>query len=130
MARSRKNAGPLPDFEGTPVVQSAVAITRAGDGLSESLKIAPEALTHGQEVFYVLRGEVSQVNHVPVSAAAEALERKHTIVTQEITRVDAAEVQDFLRAAERRLQKARGEAAGISALPLGDDEDADEIGEA
>ena len=39
----------LPEFEGRAVVRSAVKITRAGDGLSEALKLEPTALHHGDE---------------------------------------------------------------------------------
>ncbi|MDQ1429196.1 MAG: hypothetical protein QOK39_2672 [Acidimicrobiaceae bacterium] len=53
----------LPDFDGFEVRRSAVRITKAGDGLSEALKVQPRALHYGDEVFYILRGKVAQVNH-------------------------------------------------------------------
>jgi hypothetical protein len=122
----------LPDFEGSPVRRSTVKITRAGDGLSEALKIAPEAFHHGDEVYFVLRGLVTQVNHVPVSPLDADLIRVHTLVCQDITQVDAADVDVFLDQANERLKLAREEEAGISRLGFdGDDEDGgDEADEA
>ncbi len=112
----------LPDFEGLPVRRSTVKITRAGDGLSEALKVAPMAYHLGDEVFFVLRGQVTQVNHVPVSPADSDLVRVHTLVTQEITEVAAEDVESFLRTAEDRLRRAREEEAGIQRIGFDDNE--------
>lgn len=112
----------LPDFEGSAVRRSTVKITKAGDGLSEALKIAPMAYHHGDEVFFVLRGLVTQVNHVPVSPADSDLVRVHTLVTQEITEVAADDVEVFLANANERLRLAREEEAGIQRIGFGDAE--------
>lgn len=122
----------LPDFEGRAVRRTAVKITKAGDGLSEALKIDPELYHHADEVFFVLRGLVTQVNHVPVSPVDSDLVRVHTIVTQEITRVAPEDVDAFLRAAAERIaaaaeaqRLAEEEAAGIARIDFagdGDDE--------
>lgn len=118
MARTTGSSkAPLGSQEGVPVVQAAVSITRAGDGLSDALKLAPEALHYGDRVFFILEGEVTSVTFVPVSPSANALERKHKIVTQNITRVEGTQVQEFLDAEEARLEKLRDEVAGREPLP-------------
>ncbi len=119
----------LPDFEGNPVRRSTVKITRAGDGLSEALKVAPTAYHLGDEVFFVLRGMVTQVNHVPVSPADSDLVRVHTLVTQEITEVAAEDVEAFLANAADRLRRAREEEAGIQRIGFDDGEEPPTIGD-
>jgi hypothetical protein len=114
----------LPDFEGLPVRRSTIKITKAGDGLSEALKIAPKPFHHGDEVYFVLRGLVTQVNHTPVSPADTDLIRTHTLVCQDITEVDAEDVDAFLDQANERLKLAREEEAGIQRI--GYDEDPEE----
>lgn len=119
--------GKLSSFEGRPVIRAAVRITRAGDGLSEALKFAPVALHHDDEVFFVLRGSVSQVNHKPDGADADELVRVHTVEAVEIAMVDESDVADLLAGAAERVGRARAEALeaenrenGI--FPLGDAE--------
>lgn len=119
----------LPKFEGREVRSASVAITGAGDGLSKELRIQPEALRIGQEVFYVLKGTVAHVDHKPIEKDGKDLDRKHTVRTDEITRVDADAVEEFLAAARARIAEAdeaeriaEEEAQGIQRLPTGEDE--------
>jgi hypothetical protein len=105
----------LPDFEGECVDESACRITKAGDGLSDALAIA---------VYFVLKGEVTQVNHRSKSASDDTLVRVYTIDTREITRVDEGDVRMFLDTASEKISKAaearrlaEEEAAGIQQLP-------------
>ena len=109
----------LPEFEGRAVVRSAVKITRAGDGLSEALKLEPTALHHGDEVFFVLRGAVTQVNHRPNSREEDdLLVRVHTVEAQEIAMVGHVEVDSLLAAERDRVKKLKDEEAGREPLPL------------
>lgn len=106
----------LPAFEGVPVVRSTVRITRAGDGLSEALKLDPVALHHADEVLFVLRGVVSQVNHKPDGSESDVLVRVHTVEAVEIAMVgdgttDALE--EILREDRERVEKAKREAEGV-----------------
>jgi hypothetical protein len=111
----------LPNFEGRAVVRSAVKITRAGDGLSEALKLEPTALHHGDEVFFVLRGEVSQVNHRPTSREEDSLVRVHTVEAQEIAMVGQGQVDELLAAERDRVKRLKDEEAGREPLPLDED---------
>lgn len=115
----------LPPFEGEEVVKAAVRITNAGDGLSEALKVAPKALEMHEEVFYVLRGEVTQINHK--TDKDELLTRLHTIKAAEITEIDGKVASKMLQQAAADLDKAKKEAQGQLAL---DDEQAAEEREA
>lgn len=117
----------LPSFEGLPVVRSAVRITRAGDGLSEALKLDPRALHRGEEVFFVLKGTVDQVNFRPVSQEEDGLLiRVHTVRASEIALVDAGQVEHFLQSERLRIKRLQDEAAAREPLPGIDDEPAGE----
>lgn len=105
----------LPLFENEQVLQAQVRIVRAGDGLSDALKIAPKTLHLGDEVFYVLRGVVGQVNHKRKEDSGLVV-RVHTVEANEITEVDAKVATKMLQAAAVELEKAKAEAAGQLAL--------------
>lgn len=100
----------LPDFEGRPVIQAAMRITKVGDGLSEALKLAPVALHHDDEVFLVLKARVTQVNHKPIAAEEEHLTRVHTVEGIETAIVTEADVADLLAVAGERVVQAKEEA--------------------
>lgn len=100
----------LPPFEDTPVRLSSIKITKAGDGLSKALEFEPVALHLGDEVFFVLRGVVAQVNHKPKQAESDELVRLHTIDTSAITMVDRGQVEAMLEEAAEKV-RAQEEAA-------------------
>lgn len=101
----------LPMFEDQDVTLVKVRITRAGDGLSDALKVTPEALHLGDEVFYVLRGEVTQINHQRKDFD-EPIVRVHTIAASAITKVEAKLANKLLATAAEDLEKAKAAAAG------------------
>jgi len=97
----------VPSFEGEAVVRSTVRITKAGDGLSEALKLAPIALHRHDEVFFVLKGRVAQVNH---KGAEDDCVRVHTVDAIEVAMVEASEVAELLADAAQRVERAKDEA--------------------
>lgn len=115
----------LPDFEDQPVAKATVRITRAGDGLSEALKVEPKALHVGQEVFYVLAGTVEQVNHKADKDGD--LTRVHTVAATAVTEIDGGTAQQMLTAAAKALEQRRAELDGQLSI---DDELAAEAREA
>lgn len=100
---------PLPAFEGLDVQQAKVKITNAGDGLSDALKVAPVALELGDEPYYLLRGEVTQINHIEKD---ELITRVHTVKASAITPVDPDPAKKLLDEAAVELEKAKADAAG------------------
>jgi hypothetical protein len=94
----------LPLFEDQPVDRATVRITRAGDGLSEALKIRPKALHIGDECYYLLRGTVTQVTH---REKDDEITRLHTVEAQQITEVDGKTATKMLAAAARQLDQDR-----------------------
>lgn len=113
----------LPMFEGSDVTEASLRITRAGDGLSDALDLEPEALHHGERVYYVLEGLVSQVNHVPVKAGSTKLRRVHTVVAQRIAPLAQHQADPYLNAEQERIAKLRQEMEGE--LTLAEQEERD-----
>lgn len=119
MTRAKKSEI-LPAYEGREVVHASMKITRAGDGLSEALQLAPVALHHGDEVHLVLKGRVIDVQHPLLKSTdddEDRLVRKHVVQTEEITIVDEGDVQAALNQAAEKLATLRDEAAGREPLP-------------
>lgn len=92
----------LPPFESNNVANAKVRITRAGDGLSEALKVEPRAIQLGEQVYYVLSGECVQVNHVEKD---EVLTRVHTIAAERITEIDGETANKMLANAAEALER-------------------------
>jgi hypothetical protein len=111
----------LSSFDDHDVVETTVRITGAGTGLQDALDVAPVELHVGDQVHIVLRGQVSEVRHVPVKNSDD-LRRIHVISTSFGTIVDSAAVAKVLDAQRKAIDKAKG----VSRLP---GVDGDEDGE-
>lgn len=105
----------LPLFERRKVDEARVRITKAGDGLSEALKVAPRAMQLGDEVAYVLRGTVRQVNHKTVDDEG-AVMRLHTVEVTGITEVDEDLAEKLLNEAAEELARRQAEIDGQQTL--------------
>lgn len=112
----------LPVFEGEEVAKAAVRITNAGDGLSEALKVSPKALNMHDEVYYVLRGTCTQVNHK--TDKDDLLTRLHTIKAEQITEIDASVAEKMLQSAAEELERKKTEMDGQ--MRFNEEEDAAE----
>jgi len=108
----------LPSFENNPVAKATVRITKAGDGLSESMKLDPQPLHYGEEVFFVLRGRVRQINHRPLSTAdGDFMVRQHTVEAEEIVLVAPDQVEQFFVSERTRLKRLQDQAEARAPLP-------------
>lgn len=99
----------LPEFEGHDVHRCQVRITRAGDGLSEALQVAPKAIDIGDRVFYVLEGICGQINH---RLKDDVIVRVHTIEATGVTEVDESTAKQLLAAAAEHTERRKAEIAG------------------
>src|SRR5258706_9685039 len=102
----------LEQFEGNDVSRSSVKITKAGDGLSDALKLEPIVLHRGDEVYFVLRGKVRYVAFPPEKKDSVAVMRQHVIDTEDIAIVDEASVAKLLEANRDRVQRGLDSLAG------------------
>lgn len=116
----------LPDFDGEPVSRSLVRVTKAGDGLSEALKLSPEPLHPNEKVYLLLETTVSQINHKRkvrvVDEDTDEVEitwdRVHTLEAESAARLSDKEAQPHLARAAKEVQKRRDELAGQEALEV------------
>lgn len=113
----------LAPFDGKQVVRTTIAVTNAGDGLSEALAIEPREMHHGETHYVVMETTVAKVQHTPLKDAPDLLVRGHTLKAGTATIVDAEAVKAMIAAqavkndlARQAAQRARDEAAGKVAL--------------
>jgi hypothetical protein len=99
----------LQPFEKKPVIRAEVKITKAGDGLSDALKVDPIELHVNDRVFFVLEAEVDAVQFKRMTAGGSDMTRVHVLATQRITQVDGADVKAYLDDAEQHLRRALAE---------------------
>jgi hypothetical protein len=105
----------LEPFEGRPVIGSKVAITKAGDGLSDALSVDPGAFDLGAQVYVVLKCDVQKVRYSEVKDT-DSLIREHTFAAEAATIVDAELVADLVAQQVEYTRKRKEEAAGIQSL--------------
>jgi hypothetical protein len=105
----------LGTFDGHDVITSTVAITNAGDGLSQAMSIEHTELHHGDKVYVVLECEVTNVAF-PVIKDTESLSRKHTLRAGVATIVDKRLVDSVIGEQKRKINEAKG----VVSLPLED----------
>lgn len=107
----------MPDeFEGDPVTRSSVKITKAGDGLSDALKIDPVEFHRGDVVHFVLKGKVRYVAHPPAQKDSTDVVRQHIIDTIDIAIVDEARVAQLLEDNRERVKRALDSMKGQAKL--------------
>lgn len=107
------NVSQLTPFDGLPVVRTTIAVTNAGDGLSDALGIDPQEFHHGQTVYVVLECEVTKVAHVPVDKDTPGiLIRQHTLRAGTGTIVDADLVEEQVQRQAERIDTAKRHARG------------------
>lgn len=123
--------GTLSPFDGRPVLRSTIQVTKAGDGLSEALKVDPKELHHDEEVYVVLKCRVSRVLFKPLEKDSEYLIRVHTLEAGDATLVDAelvgplvAEQAERIYAAKEAERLAREKEQGVQRIAFTDEETA------
>lgn len=116
----------LTPFDGREVARTSIAITRAGDGLSEAMKVEPREFHHGDTVYVVLECTVTKVQFVPFDKADPAgpLSRVHTLAAGVATIVDEELVKAHIAEQADRNLRAREAEAGIVRMFDGDGEPA------
>lgn len=127
----------LNSFEGSEVVGTRIVVAKAGDGLSQALDMAPEELHTGDEVFLLLKGEITDVTFKPSKDAPECRIRVHRFLTESGMLVDGDVGERIMEAQEASLAQwreqqrlAEEEAAGVQRMfPSDTDDDETEFDE-
>ena len=110
-------ARPLEEFEGHAVIGSKVAITKAGDGLSDALSVEPVAFDLGAKLYVVLEVDVEKVRYSEVKDT-DSLIREHTFAARAATIVDETLVKKLVDDQKEVIRKRKEEAAGIQSIPF------------
>jgi len=111
----------LGSFEGKPVTRTTIALTNAGDGLSESLKIDPRLLHMDDKLYVVIECDVTKVRFDPAKDDGDQLTRVHVLKASTAVIVDPELVKDMVEAQREKNLRAKEAAQGIKRLPgMGD----------
>ena len=110
----------LPPFEGRQVIRSTMQLTKAGDGLSNAVRLEPRALHHDDEGYLLVKYRVTKVNHEAVKDT-DALSRVHTLETLEVAIVEDEDVDDLMAAQLERRRRREDELKGRQQLPMDDE---------
>lgn len=111
----------LSSYKGRDVLNTAISIRNAGDGLSEAMAIDPEELEIGTTVYVVLECEVDKHTHAPIKEAPDCLTLKQVLKAGTATLVDASLVSKLLNDQAEKIRRAKEDAAGVNRLPYGDE---------
>lgn len=97
----------LKRFEGKEVLSATVAVTGAGDGLSQAMAVDPIELHHQEKRYLVLEVDVTKVRFDPVPKT-DGLQRVHILRAGRATFIDADVVTAALDEQEKRIEEALG----------------------
>jgi hypothetical protein len=125
--RSNTAMTDLGNFDGKDVLRTTIAVTNAGDGLSEALKVDPKLMHLDEKVYVVLECEVAKVRFEPIKDT-DAVSRVHVLRAGNATLVDSDLVVEQLAEQAERIQRAKEAEAGISRLPYADELEAQHAG--
>ena len=122
---------PVPDHDGVPVTGTRASLTGAGDGLSESLTLAPIHLPMGKRVMVIVPAEIVSHEYDFVKDGKERIDGEYVetavLKADGALLVDPDLVRDVVNAHMERIKearveadRARREAKGEFQLPLPD----------
>jgi hypothetical protein len=108
----------LAPFEDQEVVRSTIAVTNAGDGLSDAMKVNPVELHLGEKVYVVLEATVTKVRFDPADREEPDGEviRVHVLKAGTAALVDRKVVGKLLDAQAEKVRRMRDEEAGVLQL--------------
>lgn len=117
----------LGQFEGRDVARSRIAVKRAGDGLSEAMKIEPVLLHQGNTVYVVLECVVGSIAFTPIKDTG-VVERVQSLNAGVAVLIDRDAVIAALDEQRERNRRAREAATGqgnlVEYLDLADEHNA------
>lgn len=98
----------LGTFDGMTVIGTKVNIKRAGDGLSQSLAVAPQLLHSHERRYVLMEVVVGPVRMDPVKDTTDMCIRVHDLIAQTVTLVDAEMAADTIRRQAEAIEAAKG----------------------
>lgn len=110
----------LGTYQDEPVLKTTIKLTKAGDGLSKSMKISPSLLPVGSKVMVLVECEVSQHLHKRITDT-DAFELVQTLEAATVTIVDDKSSERKIERQRRAIEKAQMKAQGVERLRDQDD---------
>lgn len=108
MASKSDNA--LGEFEGRLITKTTIALTNAGDGLSQALKIDPKALHQGEKVYVLIEATVGKITFDPYDDGVCA--RVQTLRSEVATLVDESFAESTIAEQKVKIKAAKDAEAG------------------
>lgn len=119
----------IPPIGGKDIARVTMSLTKAGDGLSEALKIDPIFYELDTEVYVVAKCKVGSYKVKPVKDTSY-ISLEHVLEAQEAFIVEGDLVAEIVAAQAERIRLAKEKAAGVTRIPFGDElQDAHQRGE-
>lgn len=120
----------LGTYKGRDVIQSAVKVTNAGDGLSKSLGIEPRDFAPGEPVLVLLECVYDGEAHRPIKDT-DCFRLETILKAGTATIIDTPAARKAIEQTKNKVQLAAEKAAGVQRIPgtepsTGDDIDDDE----
>lgn len=106
----------LGEYRGRDIIRTSVKITKAGDGLSKSMGIAPAVYEQGDELMVLLKVVVGPHTHKMI-ADTECLELIQSFEAETAVIVDDAASRKKLDRQENALRVASERARGVERIP-------------
>lgn len=98
----------LHKFEGREVIGTKVAITGAGDGLSQAMAIEPVELSLGQTVTVAVECVVDKITYEQVTKDNTALVRVQRLKAGTATIIDPSLVAEALESQRIKIEQSKG----------------------
>lgn len=111
----------LSTFDGRDVIKATIAVTNAGDGLSDALKVDPQEFSLGDKVYVVLETEVAKIRFEEIKDT-DALARVHVLKAGNATIVDGTLVAAQIAEQAERIRLAKEAEQGVQRLDFAADD--------
>lgn len=109
----------LTPFEGCEVTRTSIALTNAGDGLSQAMLTEAHEFAVGDDAYLVIKASCTKVMFRPIDKddPLGTFERVHTFKAGVATLGEEKDVRDMLAAQAERNLKRQEKEAGVKRLP-------------
>jgi hypothetical protein len=101
----------LGEIDGKKVTRVSIAVTNAGDGLSDAMKIDPEIFHMGETVILAIECAVRDIKFKPIPDSDE-VERVHVLRAGAAVKLTTESVRAAINAQRAKIQKAQDDARG------------------
>lgn len=125
---TKKKTVDLGQFEGKDVLSTRLVLTNLGDGLSEAMETDPCVLHQDDEIYVIVKADVSKLRFDPVKGT-DGVHRVQIAKASSATIADSAQVVKLIEDQERRNELRAEAEGGVARLALDGLEEQHKAGE-